>query len=319
LLHTCTHLHTPSFHAVQTEVNGLLVAYLDGTYDAAAYNSSGASSPGSPHYAKADVDALKKALQEAEGDACGAAPLPPLRPVCSSRLPAACAGGQPRARPPARASAAPAGPHLIRRGWRRRGHRPAAHMRVAPGAAAGRAQESAALWWVAGLGCSRCMAAGAAMAAWLVDAGCRKAEPHCPPPTLPRFPAALPAAGQPLALRRRQAPAARHQLPGTRQRPQLLRTRPQPSRRRSLPARLPCCRALQWRRVGHRGGHGAAGAAALPHRSGPPGVLPAPALRQQGPRRRWGPCQAWLAGWLAGRGKPVPVSVPAAYLQGGRL
>lgn len=44
------------------------MAFLDGTYDAGAYNSSGSSAAGSPHYSRADVEQLKAALQQMDGE-----------------------------------------------------------------------------------------------------------------------------------------------------------------------------------------------------------------------------------------------------------
>jgi hypothetical protein len=67
--HPCRHAHSCCcWCLLQREVHGLNVAFLDGSYDAAAYNSSGSSAAGSPHYSRADVEQLKKALQQMEGE-----------------------------------------------------------------------------------------------------------------------------------------------------------------------------------------------------------------------------------------------------------
>lgn len=58
---------------LQVKLHGLTVAYLDGTYNAVAFHqgalaSDTLASKGGPYYSSADVAALKRALEELEGE-----------------------------------------------------------------------------------------------------------------------------------------------------------------------------------------------------------------------------------------------------------
>jgi hypothetical protein len=58
---------------LQVKLQGLTIAYLDGTYNAVAYHqgalaTDAPASKGGPYYSSADVAALKRALEELEGE-----------------------------------------------------------------------------------------------------------------------------------------------------------------------------------------------------------------------------------------------------------